>query len=376
MSNVSGEARISPNIDALRIGEDLADLDDGTTDGYVFDSPADLEEIAMQRQAIWDLLKNLGSHLLREGVNLTKVSLPVKVFEPRSFLQRITDNWAYIDLLQKAVDATDPVTRMQYVVAFVIGGLRRQTSTLKPFNPILGETYQGVYSSGVRVHAEQISHHPPVSSWQVADPDRKFLFSGSGNWKASARGNSIKGQQAGINRVSFSNDRSVITWELPPLLLRGILWGERSLKYSGTISFRDELNQVECDITIDGSKQSFLSSLWRGKKGHKDLDQLHGSLRKGGAIVDTMRGSWLTSVEWEKGGPGGRSLRVWDAAKHPVQAPKPILEPLPSDARFREDLQALQKGDRDKAQEWKSRLEQVQRRDQALRVAAKQAAGQ
>jgi hypothetical protein len=33
---------------------------------------------------------------------------------------------------------------------------------------------------------------------------------------------------------------------------------------------------------------------------------------------------------------------VWDAAKHPVQAPKPILEPLPSDARFREDLQALQ----------------------------------
>ena len=55
-------------------------------------------------------------------------------------------------------------------------GLRRQTSTLKPFNPILGETYQGVYSSGVRVHAEQISHHPPVSSWQVADPDGKVCL--------------------------------------------------------------------------------------------------------------------------------------------------------------------------------------------------------
>ena len=54
-------------------------------------------------------------------------------------------------------------------VAFVIGGLRRQTSTLKPFNPILGETYQGQYSSGLRVYAEQISHHPPVSSWQVED---------------------------------------------------------------------------------------------------------------------------------------------------------------------------------------------------------------
>lgn len=58
-------------------------------------------------------------------------------------------------------------------VAFVIGGLRRQTSTLKPFNPILGETYQGQYSSGLRVFAEQISHHPPVSSWQVEDAEGK-----------------------------------------------------------------------------------------------------------------------------------------------------------------------------------------------------------
>ena len=54
-------------------------------------------------------------------------------------------------------------------VASVIGGLRRQTSTLKPFNPILGETYQAQYSSGLQVYAEQISHHPPVSSWQVKD---------------------------------------------------------------------------------------------------------------------------------------------------------------------------------------------------------------
>ena len=56
-------------------------------------------------------------------------------------------------------------------VAFVIGGLRRQTSTLKPFNPILGETYQGQYNSGLQVLAEQISHHPPVSSWQVEDAE-------------------------------------------------------------------------------------------------------------------------------------------------------------------------------------------------------------
>lgn len=59
----------------------------------------------------------------------------------------------------------------------MIGGLRRQTSTLKPFNPILGETYQAQYSSGLQVHAEQISHHPPVSSWQVEDAQGRVSMS-------------------------------------------------------------------------------------------------------------------------------------------------------------------------------------------------------
>jgi hypothetical protein len=69
-------------------------------------------------------------------------------------------------------------------VAFVIGGLRRQTSTLKPFNPILGETYEGVYESGVLVYAEQISHHPPISSWQVMDPKGQVRGRCMGPWAA------------------------------------------------------------------------------------------------------------------------------------------------------------------------------------------------
>jgi hypothetical protein len=32
---------------------------------------------------------------------------------------------------------------------------------------------------------------------------------------------------------------------------------------------------------------------------------------------------------------------MWDAATSKVHAPKPAAEPLPSDARFRQDLRAL-----------------------------------
>lgn len=140
------------------------------TGGYVYESPEELAAMKLQRSAVWEWLKDIGSHLLSDGLNLTKISMPVKLFEPRSWLERMCDNWCYLDLLECAADATDPVERLKYMAAFVIGGLRQQVSFWKPFNPILGETYQAEYTGGIQLFLEQISHHPPISSWQMVDP--------------------------------------------------------------------------------------------------------------------------------------------------------------------------------------------------------------
>jgi hypothetical protein len=37
--------------------------------------------------------------------------------------------------------------------------------------PLQGETLQGRFPCGCSVFAEQVSHHPPVSCWQVLDHD-------------------------------------------------------------------------------------------------------------------------------------------------------------------------------------------------------------
>ncbi len=57
----------------------------------------------------------------------------------------------------------DPVERMRQVVCFLVGVAINFVQTDKPFNPVLGETYQGLID-GCPVYAEQISHHPPISS--------------------------------------------------------------------------------------------------------------------------------------------------------------------------------------------------------------------
>ena len=87
-----------------------------------------MQDIRMQRQAIWGLLKNLGSHILNKGVNLTKITLPIRVFESRSFLQRLTDNWAYVHLLEQAADAVDPAERMRYLVRQLAVAAHRATA--------------------------------------------------------------------------------------------------------------------------------------------------------------------------------------------------------------------------------------------------------
>ncbi len=40
----------------------------------------------------------------------------------------------------------------------------------KPFNPILGETWQASLSDGSAICIEQISHHPPVSAFHIEGP--------------------------------------------------------------------------------------------------------------------------------------------------------------------------------------------------------------
>lgn len=48
----------------------------------------------------------------------------------------------------------------------------------KPFNPILGETWEAGAPDGSRIFFEQTSHHPPVSAFQLLGPHGLYVFCG------------------------------------------------------------------------------------------------------------------------------------------------------------------------------------------------------
>ena len=159
------------------------------------------EEVQKQRWVAKDLIKSMGSNLF-QGKSLTSISMPVKIFEPRSFLQRMTDTWCYAPLfLKKASLESDPLERIKYCISFAFAGLHRSLTQLKPFNPILGETFQARFSDGTRLYLEQVSHHPPISAYQVLDGDGKYKMYGAQNYEPSISINSATGTQAGINTM-------------------------------------------------------------------------------------------------------------------------------------------------------------------------------
>jgi len=213
---------------------------EGHAGGYKFK-----DDFAEQRGIVWDFFKQIATNL-NQAKNLVSLSLPVRIFEPRSYLERITDSWCYAtELLYKAALEKDPVERLKLIICFAIGGLHNTCRQKKPFNPILGETYEASYEDGAQIFCEQVSHHPPVTAWQVFGPGNSYKFYGYGEWVASFSVNAVSGQQKGRHVIEFQ-DGSKIVYNLPQVVLQGVLWGERVMNYEGTINFIDEKKWYRC----------------------------------------------------------------------------------------------------------------------------------
>lgn len=60
----------------------------------------------------------MGRKLLSGNLNLINMSLPVKMFEPRSYLEKLADVWVYPQYLEQAAKSEDPAQRLRFVVTW------------------------------------------------------------------------------------------------------------------------------------------------------------------------------------------------------------------------------------------------------------------
>uniref|UniRef100_A0A3Q4BQ62 Oxysterol-binding protein n=1 Tax=Mola mola TaxID=94237 RepID=A0A3Q4BQ62_MOLML len=113
---------------------------------------------------LWSIMKNCI------GKELSKIPMPVNFNEPLSMLQRLTEDLEYHELLDKAARCDSSLEQMCLVAAFSVSSYSTTVHRIaKPFNPLLGETYEldRLEEFGYRSLCEQVSHHPPAAAHHV-----------------------------------------------------------------------------------------------------------------------------------------------------------------------------------------------------------------
>jgi hypothetical protein len=147
---------------------------------------------------------------LRPGADLSRVTLPTFILEPKSMLERITNFMAHPETLLQIPKIEDPVERFVAVTRFYLAGWHiKPAGVKKPLNPILGETFTGYWNypdntKGYYI-AEQTSHHPPKSSYFFAAPEHHIRIDGTLKPRSKFLGNSVGSFMEGIAVLRFLN---------------------------------------------------------------------------------------------------------------------------------------------------------------------------
>lgn len=123
--------------------------------------------------SLWGILKSMI------GKDMTKMTLPVSFNEPTSLLQRVAEDLEYTDLLDIAADRSDSMERLVYVASYAASEYASTIGRVaKPFNPLLGETFEYVRpDKGYRFFVEQVSHHPPIGAAWAESPKWDYWVS-------------------------------------------------------------------------------------------------------------------------------------------------------------------------------------------------------
>ncbi|XP_046534751.1 oxysterol-binding protein-related protein 2 [Equus quagga] len=192
--------------------------------------------------SVWSILKKCI------GLELSKITMPIAFNEPLSFLQRITEYMEHVYLIHKASRQPQPLDRMQSVAAFAVSAVASQWErTGKPFNPLLGETYELIREDlGFRFISEQVSHHPPISAFYSEGLSQDFLFHGSIYPKLKFWGKSVEAEPRGTITLELLKHDEAYTWTNPTCCVHNVIIGKLWIEQYGTVEILNHRTGDKC----------------------------------------------------------------------------------------------------------------------------------
>ncbi|XP_078712393.1 oxysterol-binding protein-related protein 6-like isoform X1 [Lampetra fluviatilis] len=315
---------------------------------------------------LWDILrKNIGK-------DLSKVAMPVELNEPLNVLQRLCEEMEYSDLLDRAADTDDPAQRMVLVATFAVSTYASTISRAggKPFNPVLGETYECIREDrGFRFIAEQVSHHPPISVCHC--DSKKFVLWQDVRLKNKFWGKSMEIIPVGTVNVKLLKYGDEYEWNKVTSCIHNIMGGQRWIEHYGEVIIKNKKSNV-CQCKINFIKASYWSS---------EANQVQGTVTdQNGRVLHRLFGKWNEGMYcgaqrsarciWRPGSLPQDHELYYGFTRFAIELNEldPVLRPHlpPTDTRFRPDQRFLEEGNVESAQQEKLRIEEFQREKRRL----------
>ncbi|KAL3891290.1 hypothetical protein ACJMK2_003552 [Sinanodonta woodiana] len=230
--------------------------------------------------SFWSILKQCI------GKELSKITMPVVFNEPLSFLQRITEYMEYATLLNMASSMDNPADRMMYVAAFAVSSVSSNWERIgKPFNPLLGETYElDRPDLGFHLVSEQVSHHPPISAFYVES--QNFTFHGSVHPKLKFWGKSVDICPKGIVTLELKKHGESYTWQNVNCCVHNVIVGKLWVEHYGVMEIVNHKTKHKAVL-------NFKQGGWFGRDLHKVEGFIYDSSKR---KVKALYGSWLLDL--------------------------------------------------------------------------------
>lgn len=320
---------------------------------------------------LWSIMKNCI------GKELSKIPVPVNFSEPLSMLQRLTEDFEYSHLLDRAAACTDSCEQMCYVAAFTVSSYSTTCQRpTKPFNPLLGETYECDRRDdlGWRAISEQVSHHPPTlaqfcegNGWECY---QEFTMS------SKFRGKYLQIIPLGVAHLHFHSTGNHYTWRKVTTTVHNIivgrLWidqhgdmeivnhhtGDKcNLKYVPYSYFsRDVLRKVTGCVT-DGSGQVRWALMGTWDEKMEFCKVLDSNTVKGKPMIETA----VPCTIWTVNSLPERADKMYNFTRLTIELNEPEEGVCPTDCRLRPDQRLMEQTLWDEANAEKLRLEEKQR---------------
>lgn len=236
------------------------------------------------------------------GVDITRITIPVSYNEPTSFIMRIAEATLHNYLLKIAdqVYAQDKDLALLYVSAYALSSFAVCAQRVsKPFNPLLGETFEYVDEErGVKFFTEQVSHHPPICAATLES--EHFLMEVFHQVQTKFTGNAVDAEPLSRTRITLKSSGAQYTYGGISSTCHCVLVGRMWLDVYGDIKIEELGSTRVCNLSC--TKCGWFSRGWHEVNGQVvDAD--------GNTIFD-VEGKWNESISaTRRGGETAKLVR-------------------------------------------------------------------